>query len=505
MLYSMLHLTGYPDTTLEDLKQFRQLGSKTPGHPESFMTAGVEVCTGPLGQGLSNAVGMAMAEAHLAARFNKQGFPVVDNFTYVICGDGCLQEGVTSEASSLAGHLGLGKLIVLYDDNNITIDGSTDLSFTEDVGARYAAYGWHVQSVADGNSGSGDILAAVEAAKLVTDRPSMIKVKTIIGVGSKLENTHKVHGSPLGDEELARFKTHYGMNPEEFFAVPQAAGEFYGGCGAAGDTAQGEWAAMFGEYTKAFPEEAKSFERMTGGALPEGWMDALPRFTTESPTKASRIYSQMVLDSLTKAIPDLIGGSADLTPSNMTRVDEMAVDFQKATPHGRYLRFGVREHGMAAVCNGLAAYGGLIPYCATFLNFVGYALGAVRISALAGHRVIYVMTHDSIGLGEDGPTHQPVETLISLRAMPKMKVCRPADGNETSGSYALALTYAGPTTLSLSRQGLPNLEGTSIEAVAMGAYVLVESRGEKSLCSNIHSVAKYIHAALRHEMLHTET
>ena len=474
LLYSMLHLTGYEDMTMDDLKQFRQLGSRTPGHPESFMGKGVEVCTGPLGQGISNAVGLAMAEAHLAARFNKDGFPVVDNYTFVICGDGCLQEGVSSETSSLAGHLGLGKLIVLYDDNNITIDGSTDLSFTEDVGKRYEAYGWHVQTVADGNTGHEDILAAVEAAKAVTDKPSIIKVKTVIGLGAVKENTHKIHGSPLGDADLKTFKTHYGFDPDEFFAVPAEVADFYAGRKAEGQAKFDEWTAMFAEYAAKFPAEAAAFTRMTSGALPDGWADALPKFTPESPTKASRIYSQMVLNSLTAAIPEMVGGSADLTPSNMTLVDEMAIDFQRQTPHGRYIRFGVREHGMSSICNGIAAYGGLLPYCATFLNFVGYALGAVRISALAGHKVIYVMTHDSIGLGEDGPTHQPVESLISLRAMPKMNVVRPADGNETSGAYALALETDGPTTLSLSRQGLPNLATTSIEGVKKGAYVLTE-------------------------------
>ena len=436
LLYTMLHLTGYERPTMADLKNFRQLNSVTAGHPENVLLDGVEVSTGPLGQGISNAVGLAIAEKHLGARFNKPGLaPLVDHSTFVICGDGCLQEGVSSEACSLAGHLKLGKLCVLYDDNDITIDGGTNLSFTEDVAKRFEAYGWHVQSVADGNSTDTSALeAAIAAARAVTDNPSLIKVKTTIGLGSAKEGTHSVHGAPLGAEDLAQVKSRYGFDPEAKFVVPPAVSEFYGQMVAKGQAHVAEWNSVLAAYEAADPASTAEFKRRCcSGALPAGWKDALPRYTAgTSADKASRNYSQDVINALAPLLPELVGGSADLTPSNKTNF-KGCVDFQHGTPAGRYLRFGVREHGMAAVCNGLAAHGGILPYCATFLTFVGYALGAIRVTALSHFRVLYVMTHDSIGLGEDGPTHQPIETLASLRSMPNHLVIRPADGNETSG------------------------------------------------------------------------
>lgn len=473
--YSMLHLTGYDEFTLDELKKFRQIGSKTPGHPEnSLVNGGIEVSTGPLGQGISNAVGLAIAEAHLAAIFNKPGFNIVDNYTYVFCGDGCLQEGVSAEAGSLAGHLGLGKIIVLYDDNHITIDGHTDLSFSEDVCKRYEAYGWHTSVVKDGDHDLKAIEDAIEAAKKVTDKPSLIKVRTTIGFGSSFAESHKVHGSPLGAEEIAKVKTKFGLDPNQSFNVPSQVGEFYRSFREKGKAHEDKWNALFAEYQKQYPELAAEFKRRLSGQLPADWKKVLPTFKPTDGEKATRQHSQTVINALGKIIPDLVGGSADLNPSTLSYLD-CSKDFQKNSHEGRNIRFGVREHGMAAVCNGLAAYGGFVPYCATFMNFIGYAMGAVRLSAISEFGVIYVMTHDSIGLGEDGPTHQPINSLMMLRAMPNIFVLRPADGNETSGAYAVAIEHRHtPSVLALSRQGLPNLKGTSIEGVAKGAYVIQE-------------------------------
>lgn len=474
--YTMLHLTGY-NISIDDLKNFRQLGGITPGHPEVGITDGVEVSTGPLGQGISNAVGLALAESHLAKKYNKPDFPVIDNFTYVICGDGCLQEGVSGEASSLAGTLKLGKLIVLYDDNSITIDGETDLSFTEDVMKRYEGYGWHTQKVADGDSADlSNLKAAVEVAKGVTDKPSIIAVRTTIGFGAEKQGTAKVHGAPIGDPDIAKVKGDFGFDPEAMFNVPAEVASFFNERKAAGKAAFDEWTSMFAKYKASHPAEAAEFERTQAGELPSDYFANVPKFNPESPTKATRQSSQMVLSELVNSIPELIGGSADLTPSNLTKVDGNKIDYSPTNRDGRYIRFGVREHGMCAVCNGIAAYGGLIPFGATFLVFAGYALGAMRLAALSHFRVIYVYTHDSIGLGEDGPTHQPIETLISLRAIPNMTVMRPADANEVAGAYKLALENKhGPTVLALSRQGCVNLEGSSPDKVALGAYVLPES------------------------------
>ena len=478
--YCMLHLAGYP-LSIDDLKQFRQVGSLTPGHPENHITAGIEVSTGPLGQGISNAVGLAIAEAHLAATYNRPGFDVVDHFTYVICGDGCLQEGVSAEAGSLAGHLKLGKIIVLYDDNNIQIDGGTDLAFSEDVLKRYEAYGWHTQTVADGDGPDiSAILAAIEVAKGVTDAPSMMKVRTTIGKGSAKENTAKGHGAPLGPEDLANLKTKFGLDPAASYAVEDDVYAYFRTRTSAGKEKHAAWNAMFDEYAAAHPELAAQFTRTQAGELPAGWDAALPAAAPGDKALATRKSSQAALAAIVPQLPELIGGSADLTPSNLTKVEGNAVDFQPGSYDGRYLRFGVREHAMASICNGLAAHGGLIPFGATFLTFVGYAVGAMRLSALSCFRVVYVMTHDSIGLGEDGPTHQPIETLASLRSMPNMCVIRPADQNEVSGAYACALANAhGPTTLALSRQGCAVLEGSSAAAVSKGAYALKDTAGAK--------------------------
>eukprot|EP00043_Microstomoeca_roanoka_P011042 m.104281 g.104281 ORF g.104281 m.104281 type:complete len:685 (+) comp15073_c0_seq1:184-2238(+) len=471
--YIMLHLTGY-NMSMDDLKQFRQVGSKTPGHPENHLTEGIEVSTGPLGQGISNAVGIAIAEKHLAGTYNRPGFDVVDHFTYVVCGDGCLQEGVSSEACSLAGHLGLGKLIVIYDDNSITIDGPTSLSFGEDVVKRYEAYGWHTQSVSTGDSNDvSSLLDAIKAAQQETSRPSLIKLKTIIGYGSSKQGTHDVHGSPLGAEDVAQVKKLFGFDPDQTFFVPDDVYAHYGKYAEMGEEKQKAWDTLFKSYADAHPDIAAELSRVIAGKLPEGWDAKLPTFKPTDKAEASRKYSQHVLTALVEALPELIGGSADLTPSNNTKVPGNSVDFSAEHPEGRYLRFGVREHGMSAICNGIAAHGGLIPFGATFLNFAGYALGAMRLSALSHFRTLYVFTHDSIGLGEDGPTHQPVETLAHLRALPNFNVFRPADGNETSGAYKAAiLASSTPSVFALSRQNLPNLEGTSIDGVAKGAYVI---------------------------------
>ncbi|TPX36512.1 hypothetical protein SmJEL517_g01356 [Synchytrium microbalum] len=477
--YIMLHLLGY-DLTMDDLMKFRTLNSKTPGHPEAgHATPGIEVSTGPLGQGFSNAVGMAMAQAHMAAHFNKPGFEdLIDNFTYCIMGDGCHQEGITSEAASLAGHLQLGKLIVLYDDNLVSIDGDTAMGFTEDVLKRYEAYGWHTQTVKDGDVSCSSIEKAVEAAKAVTDKPSIIKIRTVIGYGSKNQgNAHKVHGAPLGEDDIVHVKKLFGLPADKKFYVPDEVRDFWANVHKKGASLEYAWNERLEAYKKAYPDLAGELIRRFSGQLPEGWKNALPRFTPADPAVASRKSSEVVLNKLAPIMPELIGGSADLTPSNLTRWTG-AEDFQPpstklGTYAGRYIRFGVREHGMAAICNGMSAYGGLIPFGATFLNFITYAWGSVRLSAISHHQVIYIMTHDSIGLGEDGPTHQPIETMAALRALPNILAMRPADGNETSGAYAVALENKNrPSVLALSRQNLPVLEGSSIEGVYKGAYVL---------------------------------
>ncbi|KAI1315533.1 Transketolase [Mortierella claussenii] len=476
--YILLHLMGYP-TTMDDLKAFRQLHSKTPGHPESHMTEGIEVTTGPLGQGFANAVGLAIGEAHMAATFNKPGFELFNNYTFMITGDGCLQEGVSCEAASLAGHLQLGKLIALYDDNHISIDGDTEVSFTEDVVKRFEAYGWHVLVVKDGNSDLEGIANAIEEAKKVTDKPTLIKVFTTIGFGSLMQGTEKVHGSPLKADDIVQLKKAMGFNPEESFVVPQSTYDLYHAKAAKGAAINQEWDALLEKYTTEYPELGAQLKRRLSKDLPENWVDSLPRFTPADKAIATRKLSEAVLNKVADLLPELMIGSADLTGSNLTRW-KTAVDFQPNNSNignyaGRYLRYGVREHGMSAIMNGLDAYGGIIPAGATFLNFISYASGAVRLSALSGHRVIYIMTHDSIGLGEDGPTHQPIETMAMVRATPNLVDLRPADGNETSGAYLFAIsTKDRPSVLALTRQDLPQLEGSSVEKTLHGGYVLQE-------------------------------
>ncbi|NET05696.1 MAG: transketolase [Symploca sp. SIO2B6] len=480
--YAMLYLTGYDGMTIEDIKQFRQWGSITPGHPENFETEGVEVTTGPLGQGIANAVGLAMAEAHLAAKFNKPDAKIVDHYTYVILGDGCNMEGVSGEACSLGGHLGLGKLIALYDDNHISIDGSTDLAFTEDVGKRFEAYGWHVQHVENGNTDLEGIQKAIEAAKAVTDKPSLIKVTTTIGYGSPNKaNSHAVHGAALGGDEVQATRENLGWEYEPF-VVPEDVLKQFRQAVEQGAASEAEWNQTLADYKAKYPEEAAEFERITSGKLPTGWEEALPTYTPEDKALATRKHSEATLNALAPVLPELIGGSADLAPSNLT-ILKVSGDFQKGQYENRNLRFGVREHGMGAISNGIALHGsGLVNYCATFLVFADYMRASIRLSALSEAGVIYVMTHDSVALGEDGPTHQPVETIASLRAIPNLLVMRPADGNETSGAYKVAVeNRKRPTLLALTRQGLPNLAGSSIENVTKGAYILSDSSGTPDL------------------------
>ncbi|NEO39468.1 MAG: transketolase [Moorea sp. SIOASIH] len=476
--YALLYLTGYDGVTIDDLQQFRQWESVTPGHPENFETNGVEVTTGPLGQGIANGVGLAMAEAHLAARFNKPDATIVDHYTYVILGDGCNMEGVSGEACSLAGHLGLGKLIALYDDNHISIDGSTDLAFTEDVGKRFEAYGWHVQHVESGNTNLEAINDAIAAAKAVTDKPSFIKVTTTIGYGSPNKaNSHAVHGAALGGDEVEATRQHLGWEYEPF-VVPDDALNHFRKAVERGTEAEAAWNQTLADYKAKYPEQSAEFEQITSGKLPEGWEKALPTYTPEDKGVATRKHSQATLNALAPVLPQLIGGSADLAPSNLTLLT-ISGDFQKGQYENRNLRFGVREHGMGAICNGIALHNsGLIPYGATFLIFTDYMRAAIRLSALSQAGVIWVMTHDSVALGEDGPTHQPVETIASLRAIPNLVVLRPADGNETSGAYKVAIERRdAPTLIAFTRQGLPNLAGSSIERATKGAYVLSDSDG----------------------------
>jgi len=478
--YALLYLAGYDSVSIEDIKNFRQWESKTPGHPENFMTPGVEVTTGPLGQGIANAVGLAIAEAHLAAKFNKPDQTIVDHYTYVILGDGCNMEGISGEACSFAGHLGLGKLIALYDDNHISIDGSTDVAFTEDVSKRFEAYGWHVLHVKDGNTDLEGIAKAIAEAKSVTDKPSMIKVTTTIGYGSPNKaNTAGVHGAALGADEVALTRKELNWEHPPF-EVPQDALNYARKAVERGAGYEADWNKAFADYKAKYAQEAAEFERYISGKLPDGWDKVLPTYTAEDKAQPTRKHSEICLNKLASVLPELIGGSADLTHSNLTEIKGQG-DFQKGQFQNPNIHFGVREHGMGAICNGISLHGsGLIPYGATFLIFTDYMRAAIRLSALSQAGVIWVMTHDSIGQGEDGPTHQPIETLASLRAIPNLTVIRPADGNECSGAYKLAIEKAKqkhPTLLAFTRQNVPNVAGTSMEGVAKGAYTVVESDG----------------------------
>jgi transketolase len=471
LLYSLLHLTGY-DLSLDDIKNFRQFGSITPGHPEYGLTPGVEVTTGPLGQGFGQGIGMAIAATHLAARFNKPDYELIQSHIYGIVTDGDLMEGVSSEAASLAGHLQLGRIIYLYDDNHISIDGSTDLAFTENRAARFEAYHWHVQIVEDGNDVEA-VDAALRAAK-ADPRPSIIMCHTTIGFGApKKQGTAKAHGEPLGDEELNAAKQNLGWPLEPRFLIPGDVLEFYREAIERGREAEADWNMRFGEYVRVHGALGEELERRLNGELPIGWAADLPRFPADAKGMATRAASGKVLDALAAKLPELIGGSADLTPSNNTKFDG-AGDFQKDNPMGRYLRFGVREHGMGAALNGLNLFGGVIVYGGTFLIFSDYMKPAIRIAAISHAPTIFVFTHDSVGLGEDGPTHEPIEHLAALRAVPNLVTIRPADANEVREAWKVAIARRhGPTVLALTRQNVPTLERSNVEApVEKGAYVL---------------------------------
>ena len=475
LLYSLLFLCGY-DLSLDDLKCFRQWGSRTPGHPEYGLTPGVEVTTGPLGQGFGNGVGMAIAEAHLAAVFNRPGHELIDHYIYAIVTDGDLMEGVASEAASLAGHLGLGKLVYLYDDNHISIDGNTEIAFTEDRMARFAAYNWHVQSVADGND-----IEAIDAAiiKAKADpRPSIIAVRTHIGYGLPTrQDTEKAHGEPPGDVELDGAKRNLGWPLEPRFFVPDDVLDFFRQAVPRGATAEAKWDRQFKKYRQEYPELASELARRLSGELPTGWADDLPKFDADPKGIATRAASGKVLNVLAARLPELIGGSADLRPSNVTWINDSPA-FQKQSYQGRNFHFGVREHGMGSIVNGMAVNGGVIPYGGTFLVFSDYMRGAIRLSALSHYPSIFIYTHDSIGLGEDGPTHQPVEHLAALRAIPNLLVIRPADANETREAWKVAIARRnGPTALIFSRQAIPTLDRKvygPAEGLQRGAYVLAD-------------------------------
>lgn len=486
--YTLLHLLGY-DLSIDDLKSFRQIDSKTPGHPEKLhlgkQVGGVEVTTGPLGQGFTNAVGLAMAAEHSGATFNKDGHALFNNRTFVFAGDGCFMEGVSSEAASLAGHLQLGSLICLYDDNHISIDGSTAVAFTEDVEMRFKSYGWHTCHVDDGDNDLVGIYNAIQESINETSKPSLIRIRTTIGKGSKEEGTKGIHGSPLKADDLAHLKTSYGFKAEESFVVPKDVYDIYHAVSAKGDKLYEEWNKTVESFVKAYPKEGEDLKTRLADKLPEGWEKSLPQYKVGDKAIATRQASQKTLSALVNAIPGFVGGSADLTPSTLTRWDD-AVDFQPPSTKlgnyaGRYFRFGVREHGMIGILNGLSAYGNgslLIPYGATFLNFVSYGVGSLRLSALSGHRIIMVATHDSLGLGEDGPTHQPIEVAAHLRAIPNLHFWRPADGIETNAAYAFALgpvTARTPSVIALSRQALPILQESSFEKAQKGGYVVHDS------------------------------
>ncbi len=476
LLYSLLHLTGYEDFTLDQLKSFRQWGSLTPGHPESELSPAIETTTGPLGQGFANGVGMAIGAEYLAAYFNRPGHEIFDYHIYAIVSDGDLMEGVASEAASMAGHLKLGRLIYLYDDNSISIDGSTSLAFTEDRAKRFEAYGWHVQTVTDGNDIAG-IETAIKAAQ-ADPRPSIICVKSVIGYGSpNRAGTSKAHGEPLGADELKLTKQNLGWPYEEPFTVPPEALNNFRQCVDRGQKLESEWEAKFAAYEKAHPDKAQEWLDWASGKLPDGWQTKLPVFPADKPM-ATREASGKVLNAIAAGLPMLIGGSADLRPSNNTFLEGLG-EFQAGNYAGRNFHFGVREHAMGSVMNGIALTRPLIPYGGTFMIFYDYMRPPVRLAAMMGLGPIYVYTHDSIGLGEDGPTHQPIEQLAGLRSVPNMTLIRPADANETAVAWRVAIEHRhGPTALALTRQKLPVYDRTkfgSAEGVAQGAYVLSES------------------------------
>jgi transketolase len=479
LLYSTLFLTGY-DLPLEELENFRQWGSKTPGHPEVGLVPGVEMTTGPLGQGVATSVGMAVAEAHLAAKFNRPGYRVVDHRTWVLCSDGDLMEGVSSEAASLAGHLQLGRLVWIWDDNRITIEGGTDLSFSENVPARFEAYGWRVLEVEDGNDLDA-LSAALETATEDDGRPTLVRVRTHIAWGAPTkQDSASAHGAPLGADEVRATKRAYGWPEDEAFLMPPEALARCREAVARGADAHSAWQASFDTWADNHPDLARDWRRRLDRKLPDGWTDALPVFDADGPKIATRAASGKVLGALAAVLDELVGGSADLAPSNKSLIDGGG-DLLAATPGNRNLHFGIREHAMGAVLNGLSLHGGIRPYGATFLVFSDYMRPAIRLAALMEQPVIYVFTHDSIWVGEDGPTHQPVEHILALRAIPGLVVMRPADANETAAAWRVAVERStGPTALLLSRQGLPVLEEArelGADGVARGAYSLFDDQG----------------------------
>jgi transketolase len=499
LLYALLHLTGF-DLPLEQIKAFRQWGSRTPGHPEYGKVPGVEATTGPLGQGVANAVGMAIAETALAARFNRPGFPIVDHFTYAQVSDGDLMEGISSEAASLAGHLGLGKLIVLYDDNHISIEGSTRLAFTEDRAARFAAFGWHTQEVSDGN----DIQAMAEAvggARARTDRPSFISIRTHIGYGSpNRQDTAAAHGEPLGEKETMLTKQDLNWPLEPSFYIPDAALAHFREAAPRGELVQASWSALFRRYAEEYPELAAEFTRVMERRLSPDWDKDLPVFHAGDGPMATRKASGRAINALAPHVPELMGGSADLAPSTNTLMKD-AGDFEPDNYSGRNMRFGVREHAMGAILNGMALHRGLIPYGATFLIFSDYMRPPMRLAALTELPVIYVFTHDSIGLGQDGPTHQPVEQLLAIRAIPNMTVIRPADANETMAAWRVAIQHReGPVALVLTRQNLPVLDvsvyPSLTEGVSRGGYILAGCREARRPDIVLVATGSEVHVAL---------
>lgn len=482
LLYAMLYLTGY-DLSLDEIKNFRQWGSKTPGHPEYGLTAGVETTTGPLGQGFMNGVGMAMAEAHLAAVYNRDGFDIVDHYTYAFCSDGDLMEGASHEAAALAGHFGLGKLIYVYDDNHISIEGPTEITYSDDVTKRFEAYHWHVQDVGEKANDIEALSQAISNAQNVKDKPSLIIVRSHIAYGApNMQDTPEAHGSPLGEEEIRLTKRFYGWPEDEHFLVPEKALNHMRQAVNSGENWEAEWNQKYAEYKRAFPELAKQFEAALKQELPQGWDKGIPHFKPDDGPVATRKASGAVLNAIADQVPWLVGGSGDLAPSTNTLIKKSDY-FAKGSYHHRNIAYGVREHGMCGINNGIILHGGLKPFAATFFIFTDYARPSIRLAALMELPVIYVMTHDSIGLGEDGPTHQPIEHLASFRAMPHICVIRPADANETAYAWRVAMTRRkGPIMLALTRQNLPIFDrqkAADAEGLMKGAYVISKEKGDR--------------------------
>ncbi len=478
LLYSLLHLTGYESVSIDEIKNFRQFGSTTPGHPENHMTAGVEVTTGPLGQGFANGVGMAIAERHLAAKFNKDGFPLVDHYTYAIVSDGDLMEGISYESASLAGHLKLGNMIYLYDDNEITIEGGTNLAFSEDVTKRFESCGWHVSLVEDGNDLEA-IENAIRDAQAVTDKPSLIRVKTIIGFGMPNAGTHDAHSDAIGEDGVKETKRNLGWDEDKQFHVPKEVYEHFGESAQTGAKLESEWNELVASYTGANGDDGATFTRVANNELPHDWEENLPAFT-DVKQAATRVYSGEVINAIADDIPNLIGGSADLAPSNKTDI-KSSDSFAVNNYGGRIMHFGIREHAMGSLMVGMALHGGLIPFGGTFMTFSDYMRPSIRLAALSEIQTIYVFTHDSIGLGEDGPTHQSVEHVAALRAIPNLKVIRPCDAHEVREAWQIALNSRhNPTALSLSRQKIDLIDRekfASAKGTQKGAYILAEAEG----------------------------